>query len=411
MPEKAISGASWRLDRVDGGTVASGKDDTRATWSGSEGGTTESQSRADAASATRSGFWPAWNRALGAWLHTWFESDRQSNTGFEEALHQFVGTIEVADDVSVIETALLRLARQVAPATRIELLPPTDSDIDEHAETGQSGQKASTEVGSGRDSALPLDVALRRGGSVYGVMRLRPRTERRAPLPPETVRRLRTFCTLAACAMENACGHGEWPRAGEAHAGALEKGRHRAESCPIAEAEHPAIPLQDATFLNAVLPFALNQARRHRESLSLLCIAIDRLSGIQKLLGRAAVKELLRYVGQTVGALIRTSDIVATLDDDRIVAVLPRAPRGGALHVAERMCSVIAEGNTADADIPRVTVSIGVATFPTCASNVYALFDAADEALAFAQSKGRNQAILAPQLRAPGQAQAVGSLS
>ncbi len=95
-------------------------------------------------------------------------------------------------------------------------------------------------------------------------------------------------------------------------------------------------PLHDATFLNAVLPFALSQARRHNEALSLICVEIDRLAGIQELMGRAVADRLVQSVCETVAVLIRSSDIVARLDDDRIVAVLPRAPRGGALHVAKR---------------------------------------------------------------------------
>ena len=152
--------------------------------------------------------------------------------------------------------------------------------------------------------------------------------------------------------------------------------------------------LLDATFLNAVLPFALNQARRHNEPLSLICVAIDRLPGIQELFGRAAVDELVRSVGETVASLIRASDIVARLDDDRVVAVLPRAPGGGALHVAQRICETVAEKSLANGEIPRVTVSIGVATFPSCVDNVFSLFDAADDALATRQSQGRNQAAL-----------------
>ena len=87
--------------------------------------------------------------------------------------------------------------------------------------------------------------------------------------------------------------------------------------------------LHDATFLNAVLPFALNQARRHNEALSLVCVAIDRLGGIQELLGPGTADRLVRDVADTLTSLVRASDIVARLDDDRVVAVLPRAPGGG----------------------------------------------------------------------------------
>ena len=158
---------------------------------------------------------------------------------------------------------------------------------------------------------------------------------------------------------------------------------------------HQAIELQDATFLNAILPFALSQARRHREPLSIVCIAIDRLSAVKQLLGKAESDRLVRHVAQVVGTMIRSSDIVARLDDDRVVAVLPRAPRGGAMHVAEKICGAVQANRPEDCEIPSVTVSIGVATYPSCADNVYSLFDAADEALAWAQKNGRSQAVLA----------------
>ena len=148
-----------------------------------------------------------------------------------------------------------------------------------------------------------------------------------------------------------------------------------------------------------------NQAKRHRESLSLLCVAIDRLRSIQDLMGRAEVDCIVQDVGQTVSSLIRKSDIVARLDDDRIVAVLPRAPRGGALHVANNICRAVARERPAGSVSPGITVSIGVATFPSCAANVYSLFDAADEALSWAQKQGRDRAVLAPTQPMPAQLQ------
>ena len=148
--------------------------------------------------------------------------------------------------------------------------------------------------------------------------------------------------------------------------------------------------------MNAVLPFALSQARRHREPLSIACVAVDKLGAIKQLLGKDESDRLVQHVARTVGAMIRTSDIVARLDDDRVVAVLPRAPRGGALHVAENICRAVQANPLEDCMMPSLTVSIGVAAFPSCADNVYSLFDAADEALACAQRNGRSQAVLAP---------------
>ena len=228
---------------------------------------------------------------------------------------------------------------------------------------------------------LVLEVPLRCGSLVRGRLRIRSRGAGAVSLRSETVRRLNTLCTIGASALDRLCLQEEWPWDDDV--------AHLSDS-PGADSDHgsaeteKAIPqtprLQDATFLNAVLPFALSQARRHLEPLSIVCVSIDRLRGIQDLLGRAAVDRLVRDVGKTVGTMIRGSDFVVRLDDDRVVAVLPRR-REGALEVAKRICSAVASKTQGRCSNPSVTVSIGVATFPSCADNVLSLFSAADEAL------------------------------
>ena len=205
----------------------------------------------------------------------------------------------------------------------------------------------------------------------------------------DTVRRLTTLCTLAACAIERLDRHAAWPEHHDAveasGSGRDDVASHGTMSGAFSGA---TTGLHDATFLNAVLPFALSQSRRHHEPLSLLCVAIDRLAGVHDLLGPAMSDQLVRSVAATVVSLIRASDIIARLDDDRIVAVLPRAPGGGALHVAQKICRAVAGMDWAEGAISNITVSIGVATFPASADNVFSLFDAADKALARGTSPG-----------------------
>ena len=122
----------------------------------------------------------------------------------------------------------------------------------------------------------------------------------------ETIRRLTTLCTLAACALDRLGQREEWPEDDELG----DRCPTRPELILAAGSDHDQghvcrIPRGciDATFLNAVLPFAFNQARRHNEPLSLVCVAIDRLGGIQELLGRDAVDHLVRNVAETVASL------------------------------------------------------------------------------------------------------------
>jgi diguanylate cyclase (GGDEF)-like protein len=124
-------------------------------------------------------------------------------------------------------------------------------------------------------------------------------------------------------------------------------------------------------------------------------MGIDCLGAIRELLGPNEANRLVRHVGETVASLVRVSDIVARLDDDRVVALLMRARGGSALRVAQMIGRAVAETSPATPDLPGATVSIGVAEFPTSAQNVFSLLDAADEALGRAQSQGRNRAVLA----------------
>jgi diguanylate cyclase (GGDEF)-like protein len=164
----------------------------------------------------------------------------------------------------------------------------------------------------------------------------------------------------------------------------------------------PIAVLHDATFLNAVLPYALGQAKRHREPLSLLCVAVDRLAAIRHLHGAEVADAAVRRVAETVGARLRASDVVARLDDDRIIAVLPDAAAIHAARVAEVLREAIEAAGAASPSMPALTASIGMASYPAHAHDVHSLLAAADEAMVRAERQGRNRvASAAPGSSAP----------
>jgi diguanylate cyclase (GGDEF)-like protein len=335
------------------------------------------------------GFRAGFCRVVRDWLAARPRHARPARVEFEEVIHAFAALIDQADEPATVEAELLRVVRRMAPSSRIELIAEPEVDPHGCAEALWSEAQATA---AHEPRQRGLEIPLRCGASICGRVRIHPRPGGRSSYSPEEIRRLTTIATIAACAMEGLGLFTDWPEV-----------RPSRDDQPIAPSDdrasgvldHPAISLQDATFLNAVLPFALSQARRHREPLSIVCISIDRLSAVKQLLGKVESDRLVRHVAQVVGTMIRSSDIVARLDDDRVVAVLPRAPRGGAMHVAEKICGAVQANRPDDCEVPSVTVSIGVATYPSCADNVYSLFDAADEALAWAQKNGRGQAVLA----------------
>ena len=66
-----------------------------------------------------------------------------------------------------------------------------------------------------------------------------------------------------------------------------------------------------------------------------------------------------------------------------------------AWKIARKICQSVEWTPDLLAELPDLTVSIGVAEFPACVENVYSLLDAADHALSMARSQGRNRAVAA----------------
>ena len=356
MSETTQIAHRWRIDNV--AARAELSEPVDATTRAPREGSTNPVVGPGVSRFTRTGFVRRWKQAMRTWTRERFKGLGSRSARFEEILHEFAQIIGTAGDAGAVEAALVRQARRTVPACRVELVmgmarPPDTGDCDAGSDAVTGGTALSSCSRGGQSRQGPIEVPLRCGTAIHGRLRIRPRTLAATSVRRETARRLTTLCTLAACALERLGHYGAWPdhhdaTDGSSHA-ALEAVSGGAPTRAIAGATSG---FPDATFLNAVLPFALSQARRHHEQLSLLCVGIDRLAGIRELLGHGTADQLVRSVAATVSSLIRASDIIARLDDDRVVAVLPRAPGGGALHVAQKICQAVAAKGQADCAIP-----------------------------------------------------------
>jgi two-component system, cell cycle response regulator len=110
--------------------------------------------------------------------------------------------------------------------------------------------------------------------------------------------------------------------------------------------------------------------------------------------GHPARDEALRSVARLIAATTRRTDLVARYGGEEFCVVLCGADCGQALQHAERLRRVIADHefqHGAHQPLGRVSISIGVATFPDDAREVQTLFEAADQALYRAKREGRNR--------------------
>jgi two-component system cell cycle response regulator len=138
----------------------------------------------------------------------------------------------------------------------------------------------------------------------------------------------------------------------------------------------------------------VDRARRFNSSLSLLLLDVDHFKQINDTAGHLAGDAALRQLGALLEDAIRKVDIVARYGGEEFVAILPETAAEGGIIFAERLRERIA-AQSFDVGIGRpvrLTVSIGIATFPSPRiATTEDFFARADEALYRAKSGGRNQ--------------------
>ena len=141
------------------------------------------------------------------------------------------------------------------------------------------------------------------------------------------------------------------------------------------------------------LAIEMDRARRYASELAILLIDLDYFKRVNDTEGHLAGDEVLRQLANCIQSAVRTVDIVARYGGEEFVVILPETSPAGAMTFADRVRSGIESHEFPVGDgIIRLTVSIGVSTFP--AANIASaddLFASADAAMYRAKQDGRNQ--------------------
>lgn len=124
---------------------------------------------------------------------------------------------------------------------------------------------------------------------------------------------------------------------------------------------------------------------RERIPFSILLFDVDNFKNINDTQGHVTGDMVLKRVANIAKTSIRDIDSLGRYGGDEFLIVLPHTSLNEAMFVAERFRKKIEE-----ADMKKVTVSIGVAAFPEDAEGVKTLLSIADEGLYMSKKKGRN---------------------
>lgn len=149
-------------------------------------------------------------------------------------------------------------------------------------------------------------------------------------------------------------------------------------------------------FLQAQVRYEIDRVRRYGGSCSILVLDLDHFKRFNDTHGHQAGNLLLRAMADCVRVEKRDSDFAARFGGEEFVVLVP-GEATDAVRLAERLRIAVSE-----LELPqlgpdgRVTVSIGVASFPDQATNAAELFERADQALYVAKGSGRNRTIVYP---------------
>jgi len=151
----------------------------------------------------------------------------------------------------------------------------------------------------------------------------------------------------------------------------------------------PLTGLFNYKHLNEQLRLEIERARRFGNPLSILLADLDRFKSLNDRFGHPWGNEALHAVGRLIGDSTRTIDTAAKYGGDDFSIILPNTDRRGACRAAERLVKNMRELRLPGVgDRFRITLSVGVASFPEDGTDVRALIRSADEALDRAKGRG-----------------------
>lgn len=128
------------------------------------------------------------------------------------------------------------------------------------------------------------------------------------------------------------------------------------------------------------------------EKMTLLMIDIDNFKKINDTYGHPAGDAILKEVGKCILSSIRDPDLGFRYGGEEFAVILPASDIPAGKVVAERMRALIEHYPfKIDQHVLKVTVSIGVASWPASAENIKELISEADKALYEAKHEGKNR--------------------
>ena len=158
----------------------------------------------------------------------------------------------------------------------------------------------------------------------------------------------------------------------------------------------------NARYLLQATEHEIRRAERSGKALSVLFLDLDRFKRVNDQYGHLVGSNVLRHLSRVLADCVRQIDTLARYGGDEFTILLVDTDHDSAFGVAERIRRTVADTLfEGEGGVPiRLTISIGVGTFPLHARERDGLLDVADKAMYRAKSLGRNCVCSATDLQA-----------
>ena len=136
----------------------------------------------------------------------------------------------------------------------------------------------------------------------------------------------------------------------------------------------------------------IRRAQSRERPLSIISVDVDHFKRFNDNHGHDAGDTVLRSLGETMTKVFCGEDMACRLGGEEFVALLPNRSQQDAVKLAEALRTTVEDlvVRYGDKNLPRISISAGVATFPEDGETPQVLLKAADKALYQAKDLGRN---------------------
>lgn len=156
----------------------------------------------------------------------------------------------------------------------------------------------------------------------------------------------------------------------------------------------PLTGVPNRRYLFSQLDAEFDRAKRYATPLSVLMVDIDSFKHLNDNAGHMAGDDVLRRVAQLMAHRIRRADTLGRYGGEEFMILLPQLHKAEALEVGEKIRRAVVETPFEQGryqPLGKVTLSVGVASYPEDASTLDRLLDSVDASLYASKRGGRNR--------------------